>query len=239
MRLANGLGNLADLGRPVGVVADAVHLDEVEAPLGVELQHGVVVGLPGGIVGNALVAIVPGARGLLVGGVGGVKARARDGQILRRRPARGIPRTMWMPNLRPCAWTQSASGLKPCSVGGGGEARADRASEVRWRSKRYFWSTAFAPKGFCMYQPSSMTAYCQPCCLDAGEHLGVGAEFGLVDGEAVGVPAIPAHGGRGRHFTRIRCGKQRSQRRGHDYDPSKMSAQHAETYTTRRSKMRA
>src|ERR1035437_5551989 len=26
--------------------------------------------------------------------------------------ARGMPRTMWMPNLRPCEWTKSPSGLK-------------------------------------------------------------------------------------------------------------------------------
>src|ERR1035441_9194828 len=31
---------------------------------------------------------------------------------LRSTEARGMPRTMWMPNLRPCACTQSASGLK-------------------------------------------------------------------------------------------------------------------------------
>src|SRR5579859_7829652 len=31
---------------------------------------------------------------------------------LRSTEARGMPRTMWMPNFRPCAWTQSASGLK-------------------------------------------------------------------------------------------------------------------------------
>src|ERR1035437_1974725 len=31
---------------------------------------------------------------------------------LRSTEARGMPRTMWMPNLRPCACIQSASGLK-------------------------------------------------------------------------------------------------------------------------------
>src|SRR6266702_2853964 len=31
---------------------------------------------------------------------------------LRSTDARGMPRTMWMPNFRPCAWTKSARGLK-------------------------------------------------------------------------------------------------------------------------------
>src|ERR1039458_4176569 len=45
---------------------------------------------------------------------------------LRSTEARGMPRTMWMPNLRPCTCTQSASGLKlvasmvAASVGAGG-----------------------------------------------------------------------------------------------------------------------
>ena len=38
-RLPDGLGDLANLGRPVGVVADAVHLDVIEAPAGIELEH--------------------------------------------------------------------------------------------------------------------------------------------------------------------------------------------------------
>ena len=44
-----------------------------------------------------------------------------------------------------------------------------------------------------MYQPSSMTEYCQPYLADAREDGGIGAEVGFVDGEAVGVPAVPAH----------------------------------------------
>jgi hypothetical protein len=32
---------------------------------------------------------------------------------------------------------------------------------------------------------------------DAGEDGGIGAEVGFIDGEAVGVPAVPAHGGSG------------------------------------------
>src|ERR1035441_7530862 len=39
------------------------------------------------------------------------KALAAIGR-LRSTEARGMPRTMWMPNFRPCAWTQSPSDLK-------------------------------------------------------------------------------------------------------------------------------
>src|ERR1039458_911167 len=39
------------------------------------------------------------------------KAVAAMGR-LRSTEARGMPRTTWMPNLRPCACIQSASGLK-------------------------------------------------------------------------------------------------------------------------------
>jgi hypothetical protein len=35
---------------------------------------------------------------------------------LRSTEARGMPRTMWMPNLRPWAWTQSARGSKLLDV---------------------------------------------------------------------------------------------------------------------------
>ena len=80
---ADGFGDLANFGGAVGVVADAVDLDVVEAPVGVELEHGVVVGLAGCVVGDAPVALVPWAGGLLIGCVGGVEAGAGDGEILR------------------------------------------------------------------------------------------------------------------------------------------------------------
>ena len=78
---ADGFGDLANLGGAVGVVGDAVDLEEVEAPGGVEAKHGVVVGLAGGVVLDAPVAFVPRAGRCGVGGVNGVEGRAGDGQI--------------------------------------------------------------------------------------------------------------------------------------------------------------
>ena len=48
---------------------------------GIELEHGVVVSLTGGIVFDAPVALVPGAGRCGVGGVSGMEIGAGDGQI--------------------------------------------------------------------------------------------------------------------------------------------------------------
>ena len=62
----DGFGDLANLSGAIGMVADAVDLDVVESPIGVELEHGVVVGLTGGVIGDAPVALIPRAGGLLM-----------------------------------------------------------------------------------------------------------------------------------------------------------------------------
>ena len=99
---ADGFGDLADFGGAVGMIADAVDLDVVEAPVGVELEHGVVVGLPGGVVGDAPVALVPRTRGLLSAASAAWKLEPAMGRFCFT-TWRGMPRTMWMPNLSPWA----------------------------------------------------------------------------------------------------------------------------------------
>ena len=47
--LADGLGDLANFSGAIRVVADAVDLDVIESPIGIELEHRVVIGLAGGV----------------------------------------------------------------------------------------------------------------------------------------------------------------------------------------------
>ncbi len=70
---ADGLGDLANFRGAIGVVADAVDLDVVESPIGIELEHRVVIGLAGGGVAHSPIALIPGAGGTGVGGVDGVE----------------------------------------------------------------------------------------------------------------------------------------------------------------------
>ena len=70
---ADGCGDLANLGGPVGMGGDAIDLEKIDAPGCVELEHGIVIGLAGGVVFDAPVALVPRAGRCGVGGVGGVE----------------------------------------------------------------------------------------------------------------------------------------------------------------------
>src|SRR3954470_9649983 len=69
-----------------------------------------------------------------------------------------------MPNLRPWAWTQSASGLNPAPFAADGK-RFAAGIRLPFASHTYLRASTFSWKASCAYQPSSMTAYCQPYCL--------------------------------------------------------------------------
>ena len=63
------------------MVGDAVHLDQVNAPVCILGQQRVIPGLAGGVVLDAPVGGVPGAGVGGVGGVSGVEGGVGDGQI--------------------------------------------------------------------------------------------------------------------------------------------------------------
>ena len=65
-------------------------------------------------------------------------------------------------------------------------------------SQRYLRASTVSAKGSCMYQPSSMTEYCQPYWRMPASTVVFARIVGFVDGEAVGVPTVPAHGRSGR-----------------------------------------
>src|SRR5436305_12837663 len=69
-----------------------------------------------------------------------------------------------MPNLSPCACTQSASGLNPAPLAAEGKRLTD-GMRLPLASQTYLRASTFSWKASCAYQPSSMTAYCQPYCL--------------------------------------------------------------------------
>src|SRR6185503_7141194 len=80
--LANGFGDLPNFGGTVGMVADAVDLDVIEAPIGIEFQHGVVVSLACFVVLDAPVALIPRAGRSQVGRVFRMELGAGNGQVL-------------------------------------------------------------------------------------------------------------------------------------------------------------
>src|SRR5437879_6429894 len=63
--------NLADLAFLVRVIGDAIDLEEVESPRGVELQHRIVIRLAGSAVAHSIIAVIPGTIVEWVGGIGG------------------------------------------------------------------------------------------------------------------------------------------------------------------------
>ncbi len=210
---ADGLGDLANLGGPVGMVADAVDLDVVQAPVRVELEHRVVVGLAGCVVLDAPVALIPGAGRSVVGGVGGMEAGAGDGKVLLDHTWRGMPRTMWMPNLRPWAWTQSASGLNPAPLAEEGKRLSDRDEDAVLVPEIFARLDGFG-EGV-LHVPAFVDDGVLPTVLlDAGEDGGVCAVVGFIDGEAVGIPAIPAQGRRRGNLWSGRGGNRRREGAG-------------------------
>ena len=112
--------------RLVGVVCDAVDLDQIDSPRGVLVQQRVVPGLAGGVVLHPPTGRVPGAGVGLVGRILRVKPVPSMGR-LRSTLSRGMPRTMWMPNFSPFAWTQLAELLEAgVPVQSGRKARPGR-----------------------------------------------------------------------------------------------------------------
>ena len=93
-RLLDRLGNLPYLRRPVRMVADAVHLDEVQPPAGIELQHRIVVSLPRRVVLDAPVALIPRARRIHVGRVCCMKCGPSNGHVVLHRLARNPAHNM-------------------------------------------------------------------------------------------------------------------------------------------------
>ena len=119
--LPNRQRNLANLGRPVRMVADAVYLDIVQPPSSILQQHGIVVGLPGRIVPHAVIAIVPGASLRSVARVSRVKARPRDGQILPDHLLRNSAHNMDA-ELQPLGMNPVGQRLEPRSIRRRGKA---------------------------------------------------------------------------------------------------------------------
>ena len=133
----DGFGDLADLGGPVGVVGDAIDLEEVDAPGRVELEHGIVIGLAGGVVFDAPVAFDPRGRATVVSAASAAWKLVPAMGRLAATTWRGMPRTMWMPNLSPWCVNPIGQRLEAGAVGGGGEAAGYGNQKAIARSSRY------------------------------------------------------------------------------------------------------
>ena len=165
---------------------------------GVQLQHRVVISLPGRIVLHAPVALVPRAGAGGVGRIHGMKARPRNGQIRRHHLA-------WNP-----AHNMDAE-LQPLRMNPVGQRLESRPVRRRWKAvlrrnqdpvpvHTYFRSASLRPTGFCIYHPSSITAYCHPNCSTPASTGGVGLVIILVDRQPVRIPTVPPHRRRGSGF---------------------------------------
>ena len=210
--LADGRGDLANLGRPVGIVGDAVDLEKIHAPVRIELQHGVVVGLPGGIVLDAPVAIVPGAGRCGVGGIGGKELRARDGQI----GCDHLPRNTTddvNAKLEPLRVQPVSERLESGAIGSRGK------SVRRWNQQ-----TIAVPKVLFLLDGFAGGVGHVPALVDDGvfppellqryKNGRVVPKLLLVDGEPIGIPTVPAERRSG--CKRLRRGELRNEAHGRE-----------------------
>ncbi len=183
--------NLPNLGRPVRMVRDAIDLDIVEPPPGVELQHRVVICLPGLIILHAVVALIPRAG---VGGVSRVrrvKTRPRDGQVLLhhlpRNPAHDMNAKLQSLRMNPIR-----------------QRLESRPSRRRWEPARHRNQNPVPipeilplgqvrAKGI-LHVPSLVDHRIRPAkLLEPCEYGDVGPIVSLVDGQPIGIPAVPSH----------------------------------------------
>ena len=189
---ANGFGDLADFSRAVGMVGDAIDFEEVEAPVSVEANHRVVVGLARGVVFDAPVALVPRAGGCGVSGIDGMKPAAGDGKVggddLAGNAAHDVNAELEAPRVEPVGQRFESGAV--CGVR---KARGDRDEQAV--SVPEIVSLFKRVTGGVGHVPAFIDDGVLPAVLlDGGEDGGVGLELIFVDGEAVGVPTVPAHG---------------------------------------------
>ncbi len=202
-------GDLTDLTATVGVVGDAVDLEKVHAPVRIELQHGVVPGLSGGIVPDAEVAVVPGAGGFAVGGIGGMEPRSCDRQVR-------FDRSLWNPA------NDVDAELEAPGVGPGGQApetlpiRRRREMLARWRQQPVTVEPVVPAlqrlaEGVA-HVPALVDHNVAPApSLQSRDNPGVRLELSFVEGEAVSVPTVPAHGRRRRRLRWRACNRPEGQ----------------------------
>ena len=206
-RLANRRGNLANLGGPVRVVADAVHLDVIQPPARIELQHRIVISLSGFVVLDPPVAVVPGTGIRGVRRVRRMKLRPRDGQILLDRLARNPAHNM-NAELQPLLMHPVSQRLEARPVRRRWEAAGNRNLDSI-RVQQIFLLSQIGSQGI-LHVPTLVDhRILPPKVLNPCQDGGVGLEIGLADGPSIGVPAIPAHRRRGCDALRgaVGCGE--------------------------------
>ena len=123
-----------DLRGLVRVVGDAIDLEEIDSPAGVEADRGIVEGLASGIVADAPIAVVPAAGVGSIGRVRRVKIASGDRRVLLDRAARNSTHDV-NSELQSLAVNPVGERLEPRASGCRGEAveRRDQPS-VRRRS---------------------------------------------------------------------------------------------------------
>ncbi len=123
-----------------------------------------------------------------------------------------------------------SEGLETCVIGGIGEARRV-GDEDAVLIPEIFASLEGAAEGV-LHIPALVDDGVLPAELaDAGEDGGIGAEVGFADGEAIGVPAVPAHGGGGGRVlgeSNADGAGEKAEREEQD----RAGSEHVETYNT-------
>ncbi len=186
------VGDLADLSGFVGMVRDAIDFDEIQAPACIQRQHGVVIGLAGGVVANTIIAVVPSARVRSVRGVCGMEGRAGDGGVAGDRVLGNAPHDVEA--------EFQALGVHPlgqrleAAVTAGGWKAGRHGNQQAVLVEHILPVLQLVAKGVAHVPAFIDHRISPPVGAQLGQLCRVGLEVGLIDGETEGIPAVPAHG---------------------------------------------
>ena len=178
------------------------------SPPGILCQHGIVVGLSGRVVANAIVTVVPAARVGSISGVHRVKGGSRNRQVGLQRLLGDATDDM-QTKLQPPGMHPVGERLESLLAGRGGEA--GRGGDQQSLGIQDILPALQLVPERVAHVPPLIDHRIRPA-VDAqfGQFPHIGFECGLVQGEAVGIPAIPTHGRCWSDFVRQRgsCGEQ-------------------------------
>ncbi len=171
---------------------DAVDFEVVDAPFGIEAGDGVIVGLRGLVVLEAVIVGVPLAGVGGVGGFSGAEVGARDAEVvgdgLARDAADDVDAEFKAEGVDPVG-----EGTEAFAAGGGGEAVEGRhVAAVGGEGVVLMAGGVLGMLGKpALVDDDILPAEALQVVVEPGDGV---AELRFVDGETPGIPAVPAHG---------------------------------------------
>ena len=220
------LGDHANLGPLVGVVRNAIHLQEIHSPLCVEPDHRVVERLARRRVADAVIAVIPRAQVGLIGCLGRVKAGVSHRQVRVGHPFGNAPHQVYA-EFQPQRMRPIGQRFEPRAARRGREAhRVWNQASIRVPGRL----PRLGPRLRVYEVPAFVDHRIVPAVtLQTREHLRARAELRLVNREPVGVPTVPPHGRRGGEFRRRRGNHRKTSQQ---QEGSQAANRHEKTLTT-------